>query len=175
MKKQGVVLAVEKANPRITVFLGVRGIGLVSVATHPKSFDSLKEDIFSALRSEGPVDKVAAAQRSLGEVAYAQSNFAQYLVRESAKPKTTAVFKKLIQLIKEEQPTDITKGMPKPKTYMTYLNTRLNPVGNKEQAALILVDLVDPNTGFIVLETCFDKAGLAKKGISLYKHALGET
>ena len=175
MKKQGVVMAVEKANPRITVFLGVRGIGLVSVATHPKSFDSLKEDIISALRAEGPVDKVAAAQRSLGEVAYAQSNFAQYLVRESAGPKTTAVFKKLIQLIKEEEPVDITKEMSKPKAYMTYLNVRLNPVGSRDQAALILVDLVAPDSGFIVLETCVDKAGLAKKGISLYKHALGET
>ncbi|RLI16874.1 hypothetical protein DRO41_00245 [Candidatus Bathyarchaeota archaeon] len=173
MKKEGVVLAVEKANPRVTVFLGTRGLGLVSVATHPKSFNSLKEAILSALRFEGSVDKIAAAHQVLGDVAFAQSNFAQYLVRESAKPRTTTVFKKLIQLMKKEEPVDITKGMKKPKPYMTYLNVRLNPVESKDKAALILVDLVDPRTGFIVFETCADKVGLAKKGTKLYEQIKG--
>ena len=169
MKKEGVVLTVGKANPRVTVFLGTRGLGLVSVATHPKSFNSLKEVILSALRFEGPVDKLAAAHQVLGDVAFAQSNFAQYLVHEAAKPRTTTAFKRLIQLMKKEEPTDITKRMKKPKPYMTYLNIRLNPVESKDKAALILIDLVDPRTGFIVLETCVDKAGLAKKGTKLYE------
>ena len=169
MKKEGVVLAVEKANPRVTVFLGTRGLGLVSAATHPKSFNSMKEAILSALRLEGSVDKIAAAHQVLGNVAFAQSNFAQYLVHEAAKPRTTTAFKKLIQLMKKEEPVDVTKGMKKPKSYMTYLNTRLNPVESKNEAALILVDLVDPRTGFIVFEVCVDKAGLAKKGTKLYE------
>ena len=169
MKKQGSVVAIEKANPRVTVFLGTRGLGLVAVATHPKSFESLKETLISSVKLEGPVDKLATAHRVMGDVAYVQSNFAQYLVRETAKPKTTDAFKKLIQLMKKEEPVDVTKGMKKPKSYMTYLNTRLNPVESKNEAALILVDLVDPRTGFIVFEVCVDKAGLAKKGTKLYE------
>ncbi|RLI41452.1 hypothetical protein DRO59_06900 [Candidatus Bathyarchaeota archaeon] len=169
MKKQGSVVAIGKANPRVTVFLGTRGLGLVAVATHPKSFDSLKETLISVVKLEGPVDKIAAAHRVLGDVAFVQSNFAEYLVRETAKPRTTAAFKKLIQLMKKEEPVDITKGMKKPKSYMTYLNTRFNPVRSKNEAALILVDLVDPRTGFIVFEICVDKAGLTKKGIGLYE------
>lgn len=169
MKKQGSVLTVGKANPRVTVFLGTRGLGLVSVATHPKSFESLKETLVSSVKLEGPVDKLAAAHRVMGDVAFVQSNFAQYLVHESAKPKTTDAFKKLIQLIKKEEPVDITKEMKKPKSYMTYLNTRLNPVESKDEAALILVDLVDPRTGFIVFEVCVDRVGLAKKGTKLYE------
>jgi len=169
MKKEGAVLVVEKANPRVTVFLGTRGLGLVSTATHPESFNSMKEAILSALRVEGPVDRLAAAHRVLGDVAFVQSNFAQYLVRETTKPQTTNAFKKLIQLMKKEEPVNVTKKMGKARVYMTYLNTRFNPVEGKDEAALVLVDLVDPRTGFIVLETCVDIAGLAKKGTKLYE------
>lgn len=167
VKKVGFAFALNRINPRYSVFFGKRGGALASLATHPAIFEMYREKALEALRADGPVDKLAAAYRPLGDIGYVQSNFAEYVARGTAGPHVKEVFDALSKALREEPPVDpLLIFETELKTFRIWLNREFNPT-RQENAVLALFDIVNAKNGLIISEIVVDKAGVVKKGVAL--------
>lgn len=163
MKKYGLVLGVSKVSPRISIRFGARGIALTVIITHVPLFQKYYPKLRSILYQTGPVDKLAAKYRSLGDVAYVQSNVAECIALGSKAPSNafSQLCKEFLKEISKTKPSPPPQIIS-PKAYSLSLNTVFNPTTTNPAFKVFVV--VDKKIGLIFGEFVYGVKQVVEAG-----------